>query len=80
MPPEFSALGQWAACGKCRGTGGAMPRHRGFSPFGNVHRSGCPPAEPYPADAAPILSSNLLITRHFERDFEEFQFCSVSAV
>ena len=29
-----------------------MPQHRGISPFGNVRRSGCPPAEPYPADDA----------------------------
>ncbi len=54
-PPEFSALGQWAFCEECRGPGEAVPQHRGISPFGNVHRSGCPPAEPYPADDARLL-------------------------
>ena len=54
QPPNPRSLTLWAngpdLVLRCRGTKYSMPRPRGRGPFGNARRSGCPPAEPYPAD------------------------------
>ena len=52
-PPEFAALGQWGRMPCHPGRGGKVACHCGpeaGSPVGKIHRSGCSPAEPYPAD------------------------------
>ncbi len=53
-PPNPRSLTLWAngpgLVLRFRGTKYSMPRPRGRGPFGNARRSGCPPAEPYPAD------------------------------
>ena len=53
-PRSFSheANGFYLANQRCCDTQSAVPQHRGRNPIRIARRSGCPPAEPYPAQDA----------------------------
>lgn len=76
-PPEFFALGQWASprqdVPQQAQLPAAAPRQ---SPFGGARRSGCPPAEPYPADAGLRVATKRPPLQQNHRLTDEIQLCS----
>jgi hypothetical protein len=69
---EFFALGQWAAAGMTPHCG------PGPGPFNSACRSGCPPAEPYPANRRPRLRLHPRPDNTLWLEILKVRFCSVS--
>ena len=78
-PPEFFALGQWASPRQDVPQQAQLPAAAlRQSPFGGARRSGCPPAEPYPADAGLRVATKRPPLQQNHRLTDEIQLCSVS--